>query len=60
MIENDEDLILVLESMASKTSGLSSTERQACELSISAVKLLQKLIGVIKDARDDQKGEENG
>lgn len=60
MIENDEDLIIVLENMASKTSGLSSTERQACELSISAVKLLKKLMIEIKDVRSEQKGEENG
>lgn len=49
MIENDEELIIVLENMASKTSGLSSTERQACELSIAAVKMLKTILAEVKE-----------
>lgn len=58
MIENDDDLIMVLESMASKTSGLTATERQACELSITAVRLLRQLMNDIRSIKDNQKGEE--
>lgn len=57
MIENDEELIIVLEGMASKTSGLTATERQACELSIAAVKLLRYLMDEIHNAKEEKKDE---
>lgn len=57
MIENDEELVIVLEGMASNTSGLSATERQACEMAITAVKILKRILTECLDDKEEKKNE---
>lgn len=47
MIRNDEDLINVLEAMGSKTSGLSSSEREAVLKAIDRIGDLKRAISDI-------------